>query len=279
MNQQNFLYGQDYLSQTPQDIQELILYETSPENIDTLCQINENLTLLCQNPRIIDNYLEKYNLQIPIPKNKYDLEFINSIVNIMNTNSITLITYVLSKILSLYGREYLLYKTSFSDSIAKLIDKKFIADINIIKILSILIPIFNESFAYRVTYRAVINNRNQLIQWLKDNNDYLHRAALEASIEAHKYDEFNQILNYMLANQIFINWGALIIDSIKYGNPYVLDQLIKLNNNDIYKLLKDSESSFILAMEDIIEKLKYDADINRYRMMIDLIYDYLHPYD
>ena len=131
MSQRKFLYGSDYLSQTPKDIQELIIYETKPHDLDTLCRINEEMSILCQNNRILENYLHQHNLSIPPLSRGKTFEvygtdgFFSYLINI-SIKSLTLLRYVLSKIQNLYGKTrvadyirglilYLLTTESFPD--------------------------------------------------------------------------------------------------------------------------------------------------------------------
>ena len=55
---------EDRFTQIPRDIRELILYETQPTDLDTLCQINQQMEDLCHDDRILDNYLNYYQLNV-----------------------------------------------------------------------------------------------------------------------------------------------------------------------------------------------------------------------
>ena len=252
---------ESYLSGVPRDVQELILYETDPKNLDTLCIINENINRLCINDRIMDQYLKNHQLNIPIFSSLDTRSFLNLkkyMTTTINTNSIILIKVILFRLIDFYGKDKL--EDVLLELIQTLTENQNFSDEDIIDILSTLN--FNSKdidYLKYLTYYSFINNRTKVIEWLIENNFYQLDEAFMASIRLNDNSLFNKLLDLILQDEEEkrkVDWFYAVQLAIKYHNVDALESILSIDDNNIFNTLQMSESAFLNWTDQIAHQSK-----------------------
>ena len=276
MSQRKFLYGPDYLFQIPKDIQELIIYETKPEDLDILCQINEEMSILCQNNRIIKTYLDQHNLSIPqlkiLDDSNYmwnDSEFekyYKYLYNMLHMKSLVLLRYILS--MPIYGS-----LNDISNFISYLFSNNF-SDDYIIEILSAF-KLTQEDFGMLniLTNESIIRNRPKVINWLKLNNFYIYQEALILAIRKNNNNLFDEVFDLVTIHNYPIDWYTIASATDKSDsiNLHILKRILSIKDSDIKDYIIDNIDDYISDLDRLRlgARIKQEKIIQMFQSYLD----------
>ena len=259
--------NKDRLSQIPKDIRELILYETQPEDLDTLCEINQEMEDSCQDERVLNRYFNYHKLYQQ--KGSY-----LDMLHIINIGSIVLIQHLIN----LLQKYNLLSILNIQIIIQLLNNNKNISDTDLIHLFKQL-PLSDE-ILHTLTYESVLNNRYQLIQWLKDEHYFQYRDAIHASVKSNNVGEFiNSInsLNSVILGDDYIMWDVLVEEILDFNpDPYFIVRLLAIKNPKIVKLLDEVWENAIKIVIDRQKDPDYEKFSKQYGAIYDILADHLN---
>ena len=224
------------LTEIPRDIQELIIYQTNPENFDTLCYSNPDILNLCNNPRIIQDYLIKHNIILNNQSNPSIIDFTGYLIDLNSTNSSILIKNGFKILLGIYEINFL----AIGRALLLFIRNPYLNEDDMIEILeSSNIDIykwdpFSTDFADIkrlfgfIIEESITQNKQKIIAWLIFNGLFVYNTLVRESIKKGNNDMFDLSYKYLLLNERVsdINYQGLIDLAINFNNIYVFDRLL-----------------------------------------------------
>lgn len=258
---------QYYFSQIPRDIQRIIFLKTEPRDLDTLCNSNTEISQLCFNKKLLDEYLNIYNLNFRPHK----------LHKITETNSSILIAHVINQL----RKSNIQWEMIFMDLIHNYILQQDGKDENIVEVLDILHNqenfILQEQTVVELARYAIERNRDMVLNWLFDNYD-INYSLLVVELLNHRYvpplakDYANKLLDIIIEENINVDWPAIIEIILSNFHFDIFDKIMSSNiidKNLAIKYLRDTidnvaEGRYIYPycrtysedMEKLIEKLK-----------------------
>ena len=256
------LPGKDLLGEGNRDVRFLILKETDPKDIDTLCYINAEMYSLCSNPDIIDEYLRYHNLDI---KQKYsDESFYYNDKDILNRTIKPLITarsiILLKRIIQLINKLPSPYSYGpMNDIIKEILHSDNFTDEDIIYLFENF-P-FNKynSIGYQASFEAADRKSPLLLKWIQDNNIVEYRGLLGGAIKTKDAVFISNILDNMpleLSN-ILPSYVSTSVDLYDYYG--------------IIDIIYQSKFRDLVILDDILYIFKkyYPKNYNQVKLYID----------
>lgn len=265
--------NQDRFQEIPKDVRELILYDVDPQNLDALCFLNDEMRILCNDERILDKYISIHNLEIP--DEFYELDIDDFIDKMVNTNSYILLNDFINK--TLERVDGIPLDIIISHIIETILSNKNISD-EMITQLFYFVEITDYDWIDDLTEKSVVNNRQEVIDWLKIRDLFNYSYALIGSIlinDNKLYDRLNIIVSRSKI-KLDYQYQRLINAGLKAKNLYVLNKILSDKNNpeilraisDPYMLKVWTENYSIDDMPikneimDLFDKYKYSYQQN-----------------
>ena len=212
-----------------------------------------------------------YPYKNPSPNIIHSIE--NDIITITKTNSVILIEHLI-KILDTHQMLNLHLLITLFENI---IENKNISDKKIIYLIKLLsINLHTPSLKARLTRLAILNDRIELIQWLKKANLFVLSVALYASIRANDRQEFIDSLytilpNTQLKDDIYILIDSLIDLITETGALDFLHILLDVKDPDFKEKLRKKLLKRLDYIKGDIKFLSDESDIYRYQQIISIL--------
>lgn len=227
MNRRRILTGEDRITEIPKDIQEMILYRTRPEDLNTLCYSSSNMEKLCDNKRIMYEYLSKYGLLY-----KSDYKFEDHVNEINQTNSKFIIKYAFQHLIENYPD----LQNFFMEDFEIILKNVNLTNEDILEILSvipntffnppILIDLRNlRTLGITLTW-SIVNHRPELIEWLKSKDILIYDTAIKSAADSKNITLFYDLLKFMLINKMGLNYKELLVIAVSRPNLGILKILL-----------------------------------------------------
>ena len=242
---------QNRISRLPVDLQEIILNKVDISKLDDFCRTNEDIMALCENIRVMDDYLEKYHIKMNIPidtdKLLYMLDYIDNIIPI---KSITLLKYAFKKINEF--PEATESMVIFLDLILRSGNYNEDDLLQILPFLPINASIGRVLTRYASKYRSV-----NILNWLADNNILDTRELLIGAIETHNNELVRITLPKLMATYTDFQLGHAIVTFLDFANKADNCNAIKI----IYNLTQQPKDFWIEMIDRFTGQLSYERNL------------------